>query len=60
MLAFKVSLFAYHVIPLWPLLAYVNQATALVANKGYLSHISVNRMARELHRNVEEYSGEEV
>ena len=40
--------------------SYVNQATALVPNTGYLSHISVNRTARELHRNVEEYSGGEV
>jgi len=52
--------FAYHAIPIWHLVAYVNQATALVANNGHLSHISVNRMASELYRNEREYSGGEV
>jgi hypothetical protein len=60
MMAFKVSPFAYHVIPVWPLAAFVNQARAFAANKGYYYQISVNRMARELYRNEGECFGGEV
>jgi hypothetical protein len=60
MMAFKVSPFAYHVIPIWPLVAFVKQVRAFAADKGYHYQISVNRMVRELYRNVGEYFGGEL